>query len=78
MGGGAPSTQIDSSALASALGKQENPKAGAGLTDMFDNMQITVVGGQQEELKSEGVSSDNESGDDGVDDHFQEDVNKVS
>ena len=78
MGGEAPSTQIDSSALASALGKQADPKTGAGLTDMFDNMQISVVGGQPEELKSDGVSSDNDSGDDGVDDHFQEDVNKVS
>lgn len=76
MGGEAPSTQIDSSALASALSttnnslKQDDPKTGAGLTDMFDNMQISVVGGQQEEMKSEAESSENDSGDDVVDDHF--------
>lgn len=70
MGGEAPSTQIDSSALASALAKQDNPKTGAGLTDMFDNMQISVVGGQQEEMKSEAESSENESGDDAEDAHF--------
>ena len=45
---------------------------------MFDNMQISVVGGQQEEMKSEAESSENESGDDAEDAHFQEDVNKVS
>jgi len=37
---------------------------------MFDNMQITVVGGQQEEMKSEAESSENDSGDDAADAHF--------
>jgi len=37
---------------------------------MFDNMQISVVGGQPEEMKSEGESSENESGDDAEDTHF--------
>ena len=70
MGGEAPTTQIDSSALASALAKQDKTKPGEGLTAMFDNMQISVVGGQPEEMKSGADSSENDSGDDVVDDHF--------
>lgn len=48
------------------------------LTNMFDNMQISVVGANPEELKSEVESSDNESGEDAEDKYFQEDANKVS
>ena len=77
MGGQEPSTQIDSSALASAFSKMENSKPD-NLTNMFDNMQISVVGGNPEEQKSELGSSDNESAEDDEDKYFQEDVNKVS
>lgn len=77
MGGQEPSTQIDSSALASAFSKMENSKPD-NLTNMFDNMQISVVGGNPEEQKSEVGSSDNESEEDDEDKYFQEDVNKVS
>lgn len=67
--GGQPSTQIDSSALASALAQKDDAN-NKGLTDMFDNMQISIVGGQQEEMKSEAASSENESGDEAIEDHF--------
>lgn len=40
------------------------------LTNMFDNMQISVVGGNPEEEKSEVASSDNESEEDDEDKYF--------
>jgi hypothetical protein len=40
------------------------------LTNMFDNMQISVVGGNPEEQKSEVGSSDNESEEDDEDKYF--------
>jgi len=76
MGGQDPSTQIDSSAMASAFSKLESKPN--NLTNMFDNMQIAVVGGKPEEMKSEVGSSDNESEDEVTDEHFLEDANKVS
>ena len=49
------------------------------LAGMFDNMQISVVGGNNEEEKSEAsYVSDDESDDNNEDQHFQEDLNKIS
>jgi len=45
--------QIDSSAVFSKL---ESTKPAAGLEDMFENMQIKVMGDQNEENKSENAS----------------------
>ena len=69
MGGQEPPNQIDSSALASAFSKMESSKP-ENLANMFDNMQISVVGGNPEELKSEVGGSEDESGDDGDDKYF--------
>jgi hypothetical protein len=71
--------QIDSSALANAVSKLKSDPKTENLEDMFDNMQITVMGANKEEEKSEAsFVSDNDS-DDGISDsHFQEDENKIS
>lgn len=71
MGGQEP-PQINSAAITSAFSKLEstNPSKPADLTGMFDNMQISVVGGQPEEIKSDGESSANESGEDLAEDYF--------
>jgi len=67
MGGQEP-PQINSAAITSAFSKLESKPA--DLTGMFDNMQISVVGGQPEEIKSDGESSANESGEDLAEDYF--------
>ena len=72
----APDQQIDSSQLANPVSKL---KGDNNIEDMFDNMQITVMGRNQEEEKSEAsFVSDNESEDGITESHFQEDENKVS
>jgi pre-rRNA-processing protein TSR1 len=69
--------QIDSSQLAAAVSKLSEPK-GEQLTDLFDNMQITVMGRTEEEKSEASFVSDEESGDDITESHFQEDENKIS
>ena len=61
--------------MTSSFSKLQQPKD-EKLEDLFDNMQITVVGGNNEEQKSE-ISSQS----DGVleeDEYFKEDLNKIS
>jgi len=70
-------SQIDSSALTSAFSKLEQKPEEKDISQMLDQMQITVVGGGNEEEK-QGSSSEDESEDDLDEDHFQEDVNKIS
>lgn len=60
--------QIDSSQLADAVQKL---KGGDKLEDMFDNMQIQVMGAKEEDKSEGSYVSDNESGDDGItESHF--------
>lgn len=75
-------TQINSSTINSVFSKLEStkPKTDDKLTDMFENMQITVVGREnQADNNSDFVSSGNES-EDGLDEdeHFKEDPNLIS
>ena len=51
----------------------------ANLQDMFDNMQISVVGGKDdEEVKSLAESENSEYSEYDEDEHFKEDLNKIS
>jgi hypothetical protein len=48
---------------------------------MFDNMQITVMGGGEEEKSNNSYVSDDNNESDGnfsEDEHFKEDLNKIS
>jgi len=67
--------QIDSSQLADAVQKL---KGGDKLEDMFDNMQIQVMGAKEEDKSEGSYVSDEESGDDITESHFQEDENHIS
>lgn len=66
--------QIDSSALATAVQKLK----GEQLEDMFDNMQIQVLGAKEEEKSEASFESEDDSDDGITESHFQEDENKIS
>ena len=54
--------QINSSKLNSAFSKLESTKPKENLAEMFDSMQISVIGGQNdEEHKSDNVSQSERS-----------------
>lgn len=60
------------------LDQEMTGEPSANLQDMFDNMQISVVGGKgDEEVKSVAASESSDS-EYNEDDHFKEDLNKIS
>lgn len=71
-------SKINSTAMESVFAKLESTKKDPNLQDMFENMQISVVGATGEENKSDAASSGVESDGDLADQHFVEDVNKIS
>ena len=71
-------SQINSNALNSAFSKFETQKGG-DINTLFENMQINVMGGDNEENKSNAFSeSSDEEEQTEVESYFKEDKNKIS